>query len=82
MSEPDVGSDLASVRTRAAKVQGGYLVNGTKVWTSFAHKSHYMILFCRTGPAETGQQTDTAASASSWSICTTRRALPSAPSSP
>jgi Acyl-CoA dehydrogenase, middle domain/Acyl-CoA dehydrogenase, N-terminal domain len=49
MSEPDVGSDLASVRTRAAKVQGGYLVNGTKVWTSFAHKSHYMILFCRTG---------------------------------
>ncbi len=52
MSEPDVGSDLASVRTRAAKVQGGYLVNGTKVWTSFAHKSHYMILFCRTGSAE------------------------------
>ena len=52
MSEPDVGSDLASVRTRAAKVQGGYLVNGTKVWTSFAHVSHYMILFCRTGAAE------------------------------
>jgi alkylation response protein AidB-like acyl-CoA dehydrogenase len=51
MSEPDVGSDLASARTRATKVQGGYLVNGTKVWTSFAHKSHYMILFCRTGPA-------------------------------
>ncbi len=49
MSEPDVGSDLASVRTRAAKVQGGYLVNGTKVWTSFAHVSHFMILFCRTG---------------------------------
>jgi alkylation response protein AidB-like acyl-CoA dehydrogenase len=53
MSEPDVGSDLASVRTRAAKVQGGYLVNGTKVWTSFAHKSHYMILFCRTGRTAT-----------------------------
>jgi hypothetical protein len=51
MSEPDVGSDLAAVRTRAAKVQGGYLVNGTKVWTSFAHLSHYMILFCRTGQA-------------------------------
>ncbi len=57
MSEPDVGSDLAAVRTRAAKVQGGYLVNGTKVWTSFAHKSHYMILFCRTG-AVTGQPGD------------------------
>ena len=51
MSEPNVGSDLASVQTRAAKVQGGYLVNGTKVWTSFAHLSQYMILFCRTGPA-------------------------------
>lgn len=49
MSEPNIGSDLASVQTRASKVQGGYLVNGTKVWTSFAHKSHYMILFCRTG---------------------------------
>lgn len=52
MSEPNVGSDLASVQTKAAKVQGGYLVNGTKVWTSFAHKSHYMILCCRTGAAE------------------------------
>ena len=49
MSEPDTGSDLASVRTRAVKVQGGYVVNGTKVWTSFAHLSQYMILFCRTG---------------------------------
>ena len=57
MSEPDVGSDLASVRTQAAKVQGGYLVTGTKVWTSFAHKSHYMILFCRTGPTD-GQAGD------------------------
>ena len=52
MSEPDVGSDLASVRTRAAKVQGGWLVNGTKVWTGFAHLSHYMILLCRTGHGE------------------------------
>jgi alkylation response protein AidB-like acyl-CoA dehydrogenase len=52
MSEPDVGSDLASVRTRAVQVQGGYLVNGTKVWTSFAHLSQYMILLSRTGPAE------------------------------
>jgi len=49
MSEPDSGSDLASVRTRAQQVQGGYLVNGTKVWTSFAHLATHMILFCRTG---------------------------------
>lgn len=52
MSEPDTGSDLASVRTRARQVGGGFLVNGTKVWTSNAHRSHYMILFCRTGPAD------------------------------
>lgn len=51
MSEPDTGSDLASVRTRATRVDGGYRVNGTKVWTSFAHLSHYMILFCRTASA-------------------------------
>jgi alkylation response protein AidB-like acyl-CoA dehydrogenase len=52
MSEPDSGSDLASVRTRAVPVQGGFLVNGTKLWTSGAHLADYMILFCRTGPGE------------------------------
>ena len=49
MSEPDSGSDLAAARTRAQNVQGGWLVNGTKVWTSSAHVADYMILFCRTG---------------------------------
>jgi alkylation response protein AidB-like acyl-CoA dehydrogenase len=49
MSEPDSGSDLAAARTRAQRVQGGWLVNGTKVWTSSAHVADYMILFCRTG---------------------------------
>ena len=49
MSEPDTGSDLASVRTRAVPTDEGYVVNGTKVWTSHAHFSHFMILFCRTG---------------------------------
>ena len=48
MSEPDSGSDLAATRTKATTVQGGFLVNGTKLWTSNAHNSHYMILFCRT----------------------------------
>ena len=56
MSEPDSGSDLASVRTRAAKVQGGYLVNGTKVWTSFAHLATHMILFCRTGASDSANR--------------------------
>ena len=54
MSEPDSGSDLASVRTRAIAVPGGYRVNGTKLWTSNAHRAHYMILLCRTG--ERGEQ--------------------------
>ncbi|HEV3245831.1 MAG TPA: acyl-CoA dehydrogenase family protein [Beijerinckiaceae bacterium] len=49
MSEPDSGSDLAAARTKARQVNGGWLVNGTKVWTSGAHRADYMILFCRTG---------------------------------
>jgi alkylation response protein AidB-like acyl-CoA dehydrogenase len=48
MSEPDSGSDLASLRTRAEKVSGGYRVNGTKVWTSNAHLADYMIATLRT----------------------------------
>lgn len=52
MSEPDAGSDLAAVRCRARKVDGGYVINGTKLWTSNAHRAHYMILFCRTDSAE------------------------------
>jgi alkylation response protein AidB-like acyl-CoA dehydrogenase len=48
MSEPDSGSDLAAVRTRAEPVEGGFRVNGTKLWTTFAHRAHYMLLFCRT----------------------------------
>lgn len=47
MSEPNSGSDLAGTTTRATKVQGGYIVNGTKLWTSNAHRATYMILFCR-----------------------------------
>ena len=51
MSEPDTGSDLASVRTRAAPVEGGWEVTGTKVWTSYAHESHFAITLVRTAPA-------------------------------
>jgi hypothetical protein len=49
MSEPGSGSDLASVRTRARKTDGGWLINGQKIWTSNAHNSHYMIALVRTG---------------------------------
>ncbi|MGY8527497.1 acyl-CoA dehydrogenase family protein [Paracidovorax citrulli] len=48
MSEPDSGSDLASIRTRADRVEGGWVVNGTKLWTSNAHHSQYMIALVRT----------------------------------
>ncbi|HWK35435.1 acyl-CoA dehydrogenase [Sphingomonas sp.] len=51
MSEPDAGSDLAAVRTVARPVDGGYRVTGTKLWTTHAHRAHYMILFCRTDPS-------------------------------
>jgi len=48
MSEPDVGSDLAAVRTRAEPVADGFRINGTKLWTTNGHRAHYMLLFCRT----------------------------------
>lgn len=48
MSEPDSGSDLAATRTRALPEPGGFRVSGTKLWTTYAHAAHYMILFCRT----------------------------------
>ncbi len=49
MSEPDAGSDLASVRTRGVRVGGGWRVSGVKVWTSNAMRADYMIALCRTG---------------------------------
>ncbi len=52
MSEPDSGSDLASIRTRAVPVAGGYEVTGAKVWTSYAHESQFAITLVRTSPAE------------------------------
>ena len=48
MSEPNSGSDLASIKTRAERVDGGWIVNGSKIWTSWAHVCHYMITLCRT----------------------------------
>ena len=52
MSEPDSGSDLAAVRTRGVKVEGGWKISGTKVWTSNAHRSAYLIALVRTAPKE------------------------------
>jgi alkylation response protein AidB-like acyl-CoA dehydrogenase len=54
MSEPDSGSDLASIRTRATRnADGDWVVNGAKVWTSNAHHSHYGIVLVRTSPLDT-----------------------------
>jgi alkylation response protein AidB-like acyl-CoA dehydrogenase len=52
MSEPDSGSDLAAVRTRAARVEGGWKISGTKVWTSGAHRTNYLIALARTAPKQ------------------------------
>ncbi|WP_336965257.1 acyl-CoA dehydrogenase family protein [Sphingobium aquiterrae] len=52
MSEPDAGSDLAAVRTRAVREAGGYRINGTKLWTTNGHLAHYMILLARTGASD------------------------------
>jgi acyl-CoA dehydrogenase len=52
MSEPESGSDLGSVRTRARRVSGGWLVSGSKIWTSHADRAHYMLSLVRTGAAE------------------------------
>lgn len=53
MSEPDSGSDLASIRTKAVRnADGDWVVDGAKVWTSNAHHSHYAIVLVRTAPAD------------------------------
>jgi hypothetical protein len=48
LSEPNAGSDLAAIQTRATKVENGWLLNGSKTWTSGAHHADYMITLCRT----------------------------------
>ncbi|HUH60210.1 MAG TPA: acyl-CoA dehydrogenase family protein [Candidimonas sp.] len=49
MSEPNSGSDLASVATRARIFGDGWQINGSKIWTSMAHMADYLIVVARTG---------------------------------
>ncbi|MGW2339402.1 acyl-CoA dehydrogenase family protein [Streptomyces sp. NPDC001661] len=52
MSEPEAGSDLASVRTTARRVAGGWRLSGHKIWTSHAHHATHAYVLARTTPRE------------------------------
>jgi alkylation response protein AidB-like acyl-CoA dehydrogenase len=52
MSEPQAGSDLAAATLRAARTDGGWVLNGRKVWTSGAHLAHQVVVLARTSPLD------------------------------
>ena len=56
MSEPNAGSDLASVKTRATKTDTGWRLNGQKIWTTNAHNCQYMIALVRTSDTAEDRQ--------------------------
>ena len=55
-SEPGAGSDLASLRTKAVRTDGGWLLNGQKVWTSNAHRADWGVCLARTNPKRSETQ--------------------------
>jgi acyl-CoA dehydrogenase len=52
MSEHGAGSDLAAVQTKGTRTEGGWLLSGTKVWTSGAHHAHQVVVLARTSPQD------------------------------
>ena len=52
MSEPDAGSDVAALKTRARLEDGEWVLDGAKMWCSYAHKASHILIVCRTGPGE------------------------------
>jgi alkylation response protein AidB-like acyl-CoA dehydrogenase len=53
MSEHQAGSDLAAVQTKATRTEGGWVLSGTKVWTSGAHRAHLIVVLARTSALDT-----------------------------
>lgn len=58
LSEPNAGSDLAAISTRAEETDNGWILNGSKTWTSGAHHADYMIVLCRTSPRDSEKRHD------------------------
>ena len=56
MSEPNSGSDLASVRTRATRTASGWRLDGQKIWTTNAHRTHFMLALARTSGDATSRR--------------------------
>jgi 3-oxocholest-4-en-26-oyl-CoA dehydrogenase alpha subunit len=56
MSEQDAGSDLAAVRTRGTRADGGWCVRGTKLWTGGAHENDWCVVLCRTSDEDDRHQ--------------------------
>ncbi|WP_084541362.1 acyl-CoA dehydrogenase family protein [Nocardioides alkalitolerans] len=58
MSEPGAGSDIASIRTRADKVDGGWVINGQKMWCTFADQADGIVVVARTTPFDPANRHD------------------------
>jgi isovaleryl-CoA dehydrogenase len=52
MSEPEAGSDVANLKTKARRENGGYVLDGAKMWCSYAHRASHIVIVCRTGSGE------------------------------
>jgi len=52
MSEPDSGSDLASISSKATREGDGWVLDGRKIWTTAAHENDWIIVLCRTTPRD------------------------------
>jgi acyl-CoA dehydrogenase len=53
MSEPDSGSDLASIRTSVTRTEGGWILSGTKLWVTGAHRAHAIMVLARSAALDT-----------------------------